>query len=112
MGRRGCGMSPPAAPTAIRSPATPAGSGRVRLAPTGAFWPPAGMGRPGRGSAPPAAPTATRSPATPAGVGSCAFSPDGRLLATSGDGTARLWDVAAGRPHGDPLTGHTDRVWS
>jgi predicted NACHT family NTPase len=38
-----------------------------------------------------------------------AFSPDGALLATSSnDQTVRLWDVATGRPHGSPLTGHTD----
>jgi WD40 repeat protein len=40
-----------------------------------------------------------------------AFSPDGKLLATtSRDRTVRLWDVASGQPHGQPLTGHTDTV--
>jgi WD40 repeat protein/serine/threonine protein kinase len=48
------------------------------------------------------------------------FSPDGQMLASaSNDGAVRLWDistalntgVAAGRPLGRPLTGHTDQVW-
>jgi WD40 repeat protein len=42
-----------------------------------------------------------------------AFSPNGtRIVAASADNTLRVWDVDTGQPVGQPLTGHTDTVWS
>ena len=51
---------------------------------------------------------------TPAAVSSVAFSPDGQRIVSGGvdDGTVRLWDAATGQPIGQPMTGHTDRVYS
>jgi WD40 repeat protein len=44
-------------------------------------------------------------------VWGAAFSPDGKTVITgSEDTTARLWDVATGRPLGPPLT-HQGQVW-
>jgi len=50
---------------------------------------------------------------TPAPVFAMATSPDGKRVAFgSTDQMLRLWDVATGRPIGDPLRGHESRVTS
>jgi hypothetical protein len=42
-------------------------------------------------------------------VSSVGFSPDGKTLASGSlDNTVILWDVATGKPVGQPLEGHTD----
>ena len=42
-----------------------------------------------------------------------AFSPDGKTLASvSWDKTVILWDVASRKAIGEPLKGHTAKVWS
>ena len=57
------------------------------------------------------------------GVSSVAFSPDGKTLASGGcgkkddayncvQGEIILWDVATRQPIGQPLTGHTDSIFS
>lgn len=44
-------------------------------------------------------------------VGSIAFSPDGKILASgSWDNTIILWNLATGKPIGEPLTGHSNSV--
>jgi WD40 repeat protein len=72
------------------------------------------------------APTSTQLPGTPNAFWSnvAAFGPalalatealpDGRVVAVSGggDGTVRRRDLATGQPIGEPLTGHTGRVWA
>ena len=46
-------------------------------------------------------------------MNSVAFSPDGkRIVSGSDDNTLRVWDADTGQPIGQPLTGHTERVYS
>ncbi len=46
-------------------------------------------------------------------VSSVAFSPDGRrVFSGSGDNSLRLWDLATGKPLGQPWQGHSDLVYS
>ncbi|KIO18779.1 hypothetical protein M407DRAFT_31569, partial [Tulasnella calospora MUT 4182] len=48
-----------------------------------------------------------------AGVTAVAFSPDARILASgSSDNIVRLLDTQTGAEVGEPLIGHSDRVWS
>jgi WD40 repeat protein len=45
-------------------------------------------------------------------VQSIDFSRDGKLLASAGDDrTVRLWDVATGQLHGQPILAHQDIIW-
>ncbi|KAI5117713.1 hypothetical protein M0805_006517 [Coniferiporia weirii] len=47
------------------------------------------------------------------GINAVAYSPDGRhIVSGSYDKALRIWDAQTGSPVGEPLTGHSDRVWS
>jgi WD40 repeat protein len=53
----------------------------------------------------------SRSKATPTLCTTWSSAQTAKLLASAGeDDTVRLWDVATGKPHGEPLTDHTNGV--
>ena len=114
--RCGCGIRPPAAPSAPRCrPHRRGAAWRGGVRPDGRA---AGQRRRrrhgavvGSGHRPARSAPLDGHTGCGAGVAGVAFARTGGLLACAGDdGTVRLWDPVTGRPVGDPLTGHTGSV--
>lgn len=117
----GCSAAPPPVPPQPQPPpAQSALRGDTRIASSGAD----SVGRSGGVAPVGTAIPAARSPSGPLTVTlehqiaahkntarHVVFSPNGKLLVSSGDNSARLWDVATGRDLG-AFEGHTDVVWS